>query len=88
MKLPHCPLLLEQFGCSVTFELLSTLVGSPYSEYSAQQEVVLPGNMSVCLALQSLDKTNRYRKLKLGTRIEHIPVSGPGLFSKSRAPSA
>lgn len=51
MKLPRRPLLLEQSDCSVTFELLSAFVGSPYSEYGAQQEVVLPGDMPVRLAL-------------------------------------
>ena len=60
VKLPHRPLLFEQSGNSIAFELFSALMGSPYPEYSAQQEVVLPGNMPVCLALQGLYQTSRY----------------------------
>jgi hypothetical protein len=51
MKLPHHPLLLQQFGRSIAVELFATLVGSPYSEHSAQQEVILPSHMPDCLAL-------------------------------------
>ena len=85
VKLPHRPLLLEQFSCSITFELLSALMCSPYSEHSAQQEVVLPGNVPVCLALQGLDRIKWYLKLERATHAEHIPVSGSGLSSRNRA---
>jgi len=87
VQLPHRPLLLEQFGYSISFELLPALMGSPYSEYGAQQEVVLPGDMPVCLALQGLDQIERYLQMEQVTCTKHIPASGPGLSSRNRAPS-
>ena len=50
MKQPHCPLLLEQFGCFIASELFPAFMSSPYPEHSAQQEVILPRHMPVCLA--------------------------------------